>query len=155
MVKYLATVLATVIVIGAGGYLAAPSLMIQERKSPYGFEETVQRLEQSVKDAGWSHMATRRVDETLRKHGREVLPVALVELCKADYAERILREDDARFVSVMMPCTMSVYQKSDGSTYVAAMNTGLMGQVFGGVVAEVMGSQVGPDEARMLAFLDE
>lgn len=154
MVKYLVTALVTVVLIGTGTYFVAPSLMILERQSPYGFDETVQRLEASIKAAGWTHMATRRIDANLRKQGHEVLPVALVELCHPDYAYRILKEDSARFASVMMPCTMSVYEKQDGATYVASMNTGLMGQLFGGVIAEVMGSNVAQDEARILAFLD-
>ncbi len=39
----------------------------------------------------------------------------------------------------MMPCTISVYEKSDGKTYIGHMNAGLMGGMFGGDVAEVMG----------------
>ena len=35
----------------------------------------------------------------------------------------------------MMPCTISVYEKSDGKTYIGSMNAGLLGRVFGGTVA--------------------
>jgi len=49
--------------------------------------------------------------------------------------------DDARLVSAMMPCTISVYEKDDGNIYVAHMNAGLMGKVFGGVIAVPLAGQ--------------
>lgn len=73
------------------------------------------------------------------KHGdKDVLPVMLVELCKLFHASKILVEDDARIISVMMPCTISVYEKNDGKTCIGHTNTELLGQMFGGVVAEVI-----------------
>ncbi|MFW6163073.1 MAG: DUF302 domain-containing protein [Planctomycetota bacterium] len=73
----------------------------------------------------------------------------LVELCHPDYASRVLA--DRRHLATMMPCALAVYEDDDGTVHVAKMNTGLMGTVFGGTVAEVMGGSVSRDEARMLA----
>lgn len=39
-------------------------------------------------------------------------------------------------------CTISVYEKKDGRTYIASMNAGLLGKMFGGSIAEVMGDVV-------------
>lgn len=58
------------------------------------------------------------------------------------------------YVSVMMPCSIAVYQKNDGKTYVSTMNNGLMGKMFGGVVAEVMGGPVAANEEKFMAFLN-
>ena len=49
------------------------------------------------------------------------------------------------FLSVMMPCSIGVYEKSDGKTYISTMNAGLLGRMFGGVVAEVMAGSVARD----------
>jgi len=40
-----------------------------------------------------------------------------------------------------MPCTLAVYEADDGKVYISKMNTGLMGKLFGGTVAEVVGDQ--------------
>jgi hypothetical protein len=50
-----------------------------------------------------------------------------------------------------MPCSIGVYEGDDGRVYVAKMNTGLMGKMFGGNVAQVMGGAVAEDEAKILA----
>lgn len=75
----------------------------------------------------------------------------LVDLCEPNHASNILRHDQDRIVSVMMPCTISVYRKSDGKTYIGHMNAGLMGGMFGGHVAKVM-SEVDGQQQEFLAF---
>jgi uncharacterized protein (DUF302 family) len=60
--------------------------------------------------------------------------------------------DNARFVSVMMPCTISVYEKEDRNIYIAHMNAGLMGEVFGGVISEVMSGPVTEQQNRFVDF---
>jgi uncharacterized protein (DUF302 family) len=51
----------------------------------------------------------------------------------------------------MMPCRVSIYEKSNGKVYVSWMNTGLMGGLFGGLVAEVMDDA----SAESLAMIQE
>jgi len=133
-----------------------PSMMIIERESPFGFEETIDKITTNAKSAGWYVPAVRRIDKSVKKHGSkfDVPPTALIELCQPDYAGKIMQDDSAHFVSVMMPCTVSVYKKSDGKVYVSNMNTGLMGKMFGGIIAEVMGGSVSKDEEKMLDFLE-
>lgn len=133
-----------------------PSMMITERESPMEFDETVNRIVANAKNIGWTVSEPRRIDKSIKKHGgrEDILPTALIELCQADYAGKILKDDDARFVSVMMPCTISVYKKSDGKTYIASMNAGLMGKIFGGTIAEIMGNSVSKDQNKILNFLE-
>ena len=38
----------------------------------------------------------------------------------------------------MMPCRVSVYATSDGTTYIARMNSGLVARVVGGLINDVM-----------------
>jgi uncharacterized protein (DUF302 family) len=133
-------------VVGATIYSAAPTMMLNEFQSPYGVEESVAKIKESVEKLNkeqqtrWVIAGVKSLHKSIKKHGgKDVLPVMLVNLCEPSHASKILDEDDARIVSVMMPCTISVYQKSDGKTYISYMNAGLLGQMFGGVVAEVMG----------------
>ena len=132
-----------------------PKMMLHENESPLGYQETVQHLEQVITNGGW--IISRKIDlqKSIAQYGKTIPPVTIIKICQADYAEKILNNDDAMYVSVMMPCSISVYQKSDGKTYVSTMNTGLMGKMFGGVVAEVMGGPVAADEAEFTAFLHQ
>ena len=66
----------------------------------------------------------------------------LINFCQENHACSILKEDPDKVISVMMPCTIFVYQKSYGHAYVGIMNAGLLGTVFGGTVAEVMDGTV-------------
>jgi uncharacterized protein (DUF302 family) len=155
------------ILIFAGGLLAGvvitavsaaslmPKLMLRERVSPYNLAETVQRIANNAAVAGWVVSSVTPLDESLKKHGGgEVRPVRLVNLCQAQHAARILNDDQARIVSVMMPCTIAVYEKADGKVAVGTMNAGLLGRLFGGVVAEVMAGPVAREQGEFVAFCE-
>ena len=75
-------------------------------------------------------------------------PIRIVELCRADYAHDVLAANPE--VSTLMPCAFGVYKGSDGKVYISGMNTGLMGTMFGGRIAEVMGTKVARDEKKIL-----
>lgn len=90
---------------------------------------------------------------SVKKHGGGNLdPVVLINLCQADHAYNILKEDANKIISEMMPCTISVYQKTDGKVYVGTMNARLLGTMFGGTVAEVMGGLVAEQQQKFIAF---
>ena len=57
---------------------------------------------------------------------------------------------DARHMSTMMPCRFAIYEGKDGKVHIAKLNTGLLGKVFGGTVAEIMGGKVAVDEEKIL-----
>ncbi|MEQ8222536.1 MAG: DUF302 domain-containing protein [Candidatus Eremiobacterota bacterium] len=128
--------------------------MIIEKVSPYGLEETVQKIVDNAKAEKWIVSDVKDLAKSIEKHGGEkLLPVKLIELCNPEYAGKILKDDASRYASVMMPCTISVYEKSDGKTYVSFVNTTLIGQMFPGTVGEVMGGPVGKAQIKFLDFL--
>lgn len=129
-----------------------PKLMIKEKLSPLGYEETIAHIQNHVTNAGWKVSALMRLDQTLAKEGLEVLPVASIKICQPDHAEQILLDDDARFISVMMPCSIAVYEKADGNTYISSMDAKLMGRMFGGTVAKVMAGPVAKETATFIQF---
>jgi len=79
----------------------------------------------------------------------DTLPI-LINMCQADHVYNILKEDGNRVLSVMMPCTISVYEKTDGITYIGAMNAGLLGKMFGGSIAEIIGDVVAKQQQMFI-----
>lgn len=141
---------AGLIVAAVAVYVMMPRMMIVTAKSRYGLDETVSRLQESIERNGWVVSGVSDMNASLAKHGHTFEPgVKVVRLCKAEYAVRVLQGD--RHLSSIMPCAISVWEGDDGQVYLSKMNTGLMGRMFGGTVAEVMGSHVGPEEARILS----
>ncbi|MDD2315440.1 MAG: DUF302 domain-containing protein [Proteiniphilum sp.] len=114
--------------------------MFFENRSRYGFEETQQRLADVALENGWKVIQTLDLQETMRKNGKVVLPVKVVELCKPDYAYQLLSEDALRIYANMMPCRIAVYQKTDGETYLSRMNAAMFAAEIGGVMQDVMGA---------------
>jgi uncharacterized protein (DUF302 family) len=152
--KLLIAFLAGLIVTGALGWLMMPGMMLKEYQSPFSVEETVAKISENALAEGWVVAGISKLDHAVRKHGGGNLPpVQLVNLCQPHHAYKILNEDGNKAVSVMMPCTISVYEKSDGKTYVATMNAGLLGTMFGGTVAEVMGGDVAAQQQKFIAFV--
>ncbi|HSG26924.1 MAG TPA: DUF302 domain-containing protein [Candidatus Krumholzibacterium sp.] len=145
-----------VVVTGAGVWMMMPGMMLKEYRSPLGFDETVEKIKENAVAEGWVVSSVTALDESVRKHGGgDLQPVMLLNLCEPHHAYNILKEDKNKVVSVMMPCTISVYRKSDGSTWVGAMNAGLLGKMFGGTVATVMGGSVAEQQQRFISFVND
>jgi len=125
----------------------AATWMLPEKRSALGLEDTVKRLSERALAAGWVVQSVIELEKSILKNGGgTVRPVRLVNLCQAKHAAEIMRDDTARRVSVLMPCTISVYEKGDGSIWVGAMNPGMIAPIFGGVVARVMGGPVAVEQ---------
>jgi uncharacterized protein (DUF302 family) len=128
-------------------------LMVHETKSPYDFEKTVSVITEGARHHGWVIPKVHDFQESLLKFDQDDPGrIKVVKVCKPEYAARLLRQDDAKFVSVMMPCSLSVYEKSDGQTYVATMNMELMSMLFQGDVGDTL-SAVAEDDKSILSFL--
>ena len=141
------------VILAAAGWKMMPGMMLKEYQSPLSLEETVQKISDNALAKNWVVSEIKPLHKSVAKHGGgDLPPVMLVNLCEAHHAYKILKEDANKIVSVMMPCTVSVYQKSDGKAYIGTMNAGLLGKMFGGVVAEVMGGAVAADQQSFIAF---
>ena len=128
-----------------------PKMMLTIHQSRFGtVEETCAQLEKAIEKGGWICPAVRDMKKSMAKHGVDFSgDVRIVELCKADYAKKVLLTNPE--VLTLMPCAWGVYKGKDGKVYISGMNMGLMGKMFGGTIAEVMGQSVAKDEHRMLA----
>jgi uncharacterized protein (DUF302 family) len=112
--------------------------MFFESKSRFGFSETLQKLSDLIPESGWKEISVLDLQAIMKKNGKEILPVKVVELCKPDYAYRLLSDDTQRIYSNMLPCRISVYEKSDGNCYISRLNAAMMAAQLGGVTEEVM-----------------
>lgn len=127
-----------ILVLGGVLWVSAPSLMMQVDESPYDYEETLEVFEAEIDAGGWSVLNSHDMQEIVANHGHDVAGVKVFDLCSAEYSGQILERDDARIVTPMMPCRVSVYEESDGTTYIARMNSGLVAQLFGGFISDIM-----------------
>ncbi len=155
MLKAIIGFIAGIVVTLATAYFMMPHLMFNEVQSPFGFEETIARIQHNIQDnpqlqaKGWSLSGLRDPAKAITMAGGNVLPVKMIEACSTKYSKPILKDDTVRFLSILMPCKVSVYKKNDGKVYIATMNAGLMGKMFGPLVGEVM-AQVAEDQKLFL-----
>ena len=127
-----------------------PGMMIVTHESKLAFDETVTALESSIgSSSGWVVQGVNDMGASLKKQGRNFdHRVKSIKLCNPIYAERVLQ--DERWASSLMPCSFAIWEDNSGRVFVSKMNTGLMGRMFGGTIAEVMGGYVAQDEKSML-----
>jgi uncharacterized protein (DUF302 family) len=153
MLKVIGGFVGGIVFTGVLAWAMAGGLMFNETVSPFGMEETVARIQANVQATGngWALSGLRNPARAVAADGGNVLPVMMVEACSTKYSKPILKEDTVRILSILMPCKISVYKKQDGKVYVGTMNAGLMGKMFGPVVAEVM-SKVAEDQKKFLVF---
>ena len=138
------------VLVGIIVWLSMPSMMIVVHQSRYdSIDETCNRLKAAIEANGWENPAIRNMNKAMAKHGVQMdKQVKIVELCNAKYAKDILMTNPE--VSTLMPCAWGVYKGKDGKIYISGMNMGLMGKMFGGNIAKVMGGAVSKDEEQML-----
>ena len=140
----------------ADGHQAPPGgfNMLVERQSPLDFEQTLKRLEANAKGLGWKVPSRWKVDfqRNLKKvTGTDIGPNRVLKMCEPEAAVKLLLKDEYKQLTAMMPCTIAVYVKSDGKTYISMMNLEAMGMMYGGDVAK-MSKELAPQMEQMLAL---
>jgi uncharacterized protein (DUF302 family) len=154
MLKVFAGFFAGIALVSIVGWNTAGGFMMTEHESPFGLEETAARIQaniQALSDRGWKLSGIRSPSVSVAAAGRNVPPVILVEACSTKYSGPLLADDTTRILSILMPCTITVYKKDDGKTYIGTMNAGLMGKMFGEKVSSIM-AQVAEDQKAFLTF---
>jgi uncharacterized protein (DUF302 family) len=144
LISFVAGIVLTV----AFGLNAMPNMMIKEVSSPLGFDETLAQIEANAKGLGWKVPKKWTVDfqkNMLKVVKVDIGPNKVLKMCEPQAAADILIHDELKRLSTMMPCTIAVYVKSDGKTYISVMNMALLGLLYGDVVkdiAAVLGPQM-------------
>jgi len=153
LLKLIASFVLGTLVVIAGIWNFGGSLAFSEVESPFGVEETVARIQQNIQNAGngWSLSGLRNAAKPIENEGGNALPVLMIEACTTKYSGPILKNDATRFLSILMPCKISVYKKTDGKVYIGLMNARLIGRLFGSEVGALM-EHVAADQAKFITF---
>lgn len=104
--------------------------LIVESESKYDFAQTVDTLTKVAETNKWKVVVVHDLQSSLKKNGKEVLPVKILEICNPNYSYNVLSKDDFKSFSSMMPCRISVYEKNDGKTYVSRINPAFMSEML-------------------------
>lgn len=100
--------------------------LIFESESKYAFAQTVDSLTKIAEENKWKVIIIHDLQASLKKNGKDVLPVKVLEICNPNYSFNVLNKDEFKSFSSMMPCRVSVYEKADGKTYVSRFNSEFM-----------------------------
>lgn len=137
-----------------GGVSPADFKMLIEVESPLGFEETLTRIEANAKDLGWKVPKKWKVNfqrNMMKITDTDIGPNQVLKMCEPFAAAKLLVKDEYKQLAAMMPCTIAVYEKSNGKVYVAMMNLEVMGMMYGGDVKD-MADELAPQMDQMLKF---
>lgn len=132
--KMFVMVLPLLFVAGINQAMAEQEMVI-EKASPLDFDQTVERLISNAKELGWKvpKKWAKDFQENLNKVTDVDIGKALVvEMCEPFAASELLVHDKYKKFLSMMPCSVAVYEKSDGKVYLSMMNIHLMGQMYKG-----------------------
>ena len=116
-----------------------PHMMFATYKSKLDFDETVSSLEESAKKNGWTIPEIRDLQQDYIEEGHgDMTKVKILYFCNSQGGYNILKDDDYKKMSVMMPMGVSVYETNDGQVKIAAMNIGFMSMMFSSIIKKVL-----------------
>ena len=136
------------------GFKSLPGFMIKEVASPYTFEETLEKVKANAKELGWKVPKSWNINfqKNLKKVVKvDIGPNQVMGMCEPQAAADILKHDNLKQLSVMMPCKIAIYEKSDGKTYISIMNMNLLGTAFGDVVNGIT-TKLAPQMEKMVTL---
>lgn len=132
-------VLVGMVLMGLLVWFSMPSMMLIERKSDRSYEQTVSTLGDAIaRKQDWRVLAVNDYQKSTADFGA-MERVGSLNVCNPRYASKILASGTDRGVTAFMPLAIGVYEDEAGQVYVSQLNVGLMGMMFGGTIAEVMG----------------
>jgi len=132
------------------------SSMVVPEQSSNSFEATCAAIEKVVPgNEGWS-FPMESFDMSAKLASKDAMPanvkrIRLYFMCNPKVAKTVIGANPK--LSAIMPCSWSVYELTDGSTWVSHMNIGMMAKMMGGVVGESMGGVAEDDERFLKAIL--
>jgi uncharacterized protein (DUF302 family) len=132
-------VLVGMVLMGIIVWFTMPSLMLIKHKSNRSYDETVAVLSETLKKKqDWRVLTVNDYQKSTAAFGA-IERVGSVTICNPRYASKILSNDADRGVTAFMPLGLGVYEDKKGQVFVSQLNVGLLGMMFGGTIADVMG----------------
>ena len=113
--------------------------MIKKLKSNYNFEETIERLKKFAEEYGWNISGEHNPGKYHNKNLRNI------EICKSEYAKKILEKEENYWVVPMMPCRIAICEEKD-CVYVYVMNLKLMSKFLLGDIKKTFKKAIEEEE---------
>ena len=109
------------------------------------YEQVLAKLPEAVsfRNSSWS----------LRQNpcGLPAGKIAIYELCKRSYAEKILTSDPR--MGVLLPCQFAIYERSNGEVVLASWNQTLLMSILGGMPANIFAGRIIPEQRAIFRQL--
>ena len=132
-------VLVGMVLMGLMVWFTMPKLMLIKRRSDRSYDDTVAILSEGFKKKqDWRILKVNDYQESTAPFGA-IEKVCSVNVCNPRSALKILADDANRGVTAIMPLAIGVYEDKKGQVFVSQLNVKLLGKMFGGTIAEVMG----------------
>ena len=144
------------ILMGIIVWFSMPSLMLIEHKSSKNYDETITALKDVIATKeNWKVPEVFDFQKTIQDAGHgPINQVSTIALCNPLYASRILEDNQNKKVTAFMPLGIGVYEDTEGQVYISELNVGLLGMMFGGIIAEVM-ADAGKDVNEIITSVSE
>ena len=143
------------LLLGIALSLSGERMMIKEIKSPFSLEKTVRVLSDRInKKPGWHVVAVYDEQAEVAHHGgiSDVGPMKIIEYCSGKYASQMLDSDSRKKISTILPKSFSVYEKGDGSVYIATMNGAVIGKLLKGKAGQIV-EKVSLEVENIISFV--
>jgi uncharacterized protein (DUF302 family) len=132
-------VLVGMVLMGLIVWFTMPSLMLVKHKSTLSYDETVTVLSENLQKKQDWHVLTVNDYQKNTADFAALEKVGSVTICNPRYVSKILADDKDRAVTAFMPLELGVYEDKKGQVFISQLNVGLLGMMFGGTIAEMMG----------------
>lgn len=124
-------------------WFTMPSVMLIKHRSNLGYNDTITALTEALtKKPDWKVLTVNDYKKSTAAFGA-IENTGSMNICNPRYASKILANDADRGVTAFMPLAIGVYEDKKGQVYVTQLNVGLLGMMFGGTIADVMGKAGG------------
>ncbi|MFC2137442.1 DUF302 domain-containing protein [Bacteroidota bacterium] len=116
-----------------------PKMMMKTYTSKLGFDETIEYIEKEAPKNEWIIPEVRDLQSDYINAGiKEMTRLKVIYFCNPTSGYGILKNDDLKSMSVMMPMGVSVYETTESEVKIAAMNLGMMSKMFAGETKEIL-----------------
>lgn len=145
-------ILVGMVLMGLIVWFTMPSLMLINHKSNRSYDDTVAMLIETLKKKqDWRVLTINDYQKSTSAFGA-IERVGSINVCNPRSASKILADEADRRVTAFMPLAIGVYEDKKGQVFVSRLNVGLMGMMFGGTIADVMG-MAGKDLKDIIASI--
>ena len=80
-------------------------------------------IKEAALKQGWQVPKIYDIQKSLKKAGHEdITRIKILSFCQPDHAYKILKDDENRKVTAIMPCRIGIYETKDGKVYISEMN---------------------------------